>query len=209
MPNPAPVNDAPQDDQATPATSKFKSKLKSSFRPSTQTQLDVAEEVLNEVEQKKTQTKIPGAVAQAIPGVVDQATDTLNPQQAPATTTFKESTQTAAVEQPSVDAGGGVQVVEHEIAPEIPVEVESFVEHVESHDQLPQEIAIAGDQVSTTPIQKVAKQPVVVLPITPEMEKKGARKGIKHSFRWLVEWSRKLMKMFVGRVVYKEVEVKT
>lgn len=173
-----------------------------------QTPLDVVEEVLDEVEKKQTQPvsggAVPGAVAQAIPSVVDQAVDTLNPPAAATTTTFKETAQPGTLDQAVVDAMPGVQVVEHEVAPEIPVEVESFVERAETSGHLPQEITIAGDQVSTTPIQKVSKQPVIVLPISEETEKKGARKGLKFSIRWLVEWSRKIMKMFVGRVVYKE-----
>ena len=150
--------------------------------------LGVVEEVLDEVEQRPA-----------------QSTKILNPPAAAVTTTFKETTQPGAPDQAIVDTIPGVQVVEQEVSPEIPVEVESFIEKAETSGHLPQEITIAGDQITTTPVQKVAKQPVIVLPISEEIEKKGARKGIKFSLRWLVEWSRKIMKMFVGRVVYKEV----
>jgi hypothetical protein len=46
---------------------------------------------------------------------------------------------------------------------------------------------------------------VIVLPITPATEDAGERKNPKWSIRWLVEWSRKLMKAFSGKIIYREV----
>jgi hypothetical protein len=149
------------------------------------------------------------SVAQALPLAIDEMTDTLNP-----TTpisgggTVKEAREPGiTLERPAADQVPGVQYVEeekhHENA-EIPPEVESYIMQVENHqEQVPEEIVI-GDQQAIHPSTKYLAQPVIVLPITPEEEKKGASKGSQFSIRWLVEWSRKVMKMFSGRVVYKQ-----
>lgn len=136
--------------------------------------------------------------AQVIPQVVSQATDTLNV--AYGRPTAKE---TSAVTSP-VETATGIQYVEEEKVPEIPVEVESYIQRAEAHaDQLPQEIVIAD--VAQAPLAShYAKQPVIVLPITPEIEAAGAKKGSTNSVRWLVEFSRKIMKMFAGKVIYRD-----
>lgn len=194
--------------------------------------LDVLEQVLDEVEQQKQAKEaqdlsaikqnsaqddsslpkvddqpppvatLPGNVAQAVPQAVDHMTDNLNP--TVPTTSMKESAQPGSLEQGVVDAIPGAQVVEHEVSPEIPVEVESYIERVEETGHMPHQITLAGDQIEVTPVQPTPKQSVVVLPITQEIEKEGAHKSPKLSIRWLVEWSRKLMKMFTGKVIYRE-----
>lgn len=142
------------------------------------------------------------SMAAAIPLAVDQATNTLNPVQ-PVGTTAKEAVVTLP-EQPKVDAASGMQVVEYEPTPEISPEVASYLQKVEENqDQLPQEIVITGDAtqlVSPAPTLR----PVIVLPITPEIEAAGAKKNPQWSIRWLVEWSRRLMKAFSGKILYAE-----
>lgn len=142
------------------------------------------------------------SMAAAIPLAVDQATNTLNPVQ-PVGTTAKEAVVTLP-EQPKVDAASGMQVVEYEPTPEISPEVASYLQKVEENqDQLPQEIVITGDAtqlVSPAPTLR----PVIVLPITPEIEAAGAKKSPQWSIRWLVEWSRRLMKAFSGKILYAE-----
>jgi len=54
--------------------------------------------------------------------------------------------------------------------------------------------------------QAPALKPVIILPITPEVEAVGAKKGPQWSVRWLVEWSRRLMKMFSGKILYADSE---
>jgi hypothetical protein len=148
----------------------------------------------------------PSQVApQAVPLAIQQATDTLNPPQARPTSTAKEAVQaTSTLDQAQVDGGSLVQYVEHEKLPEIPVEVENFIQRVENmQDMAPREVVIAdGTQESAAP--SYPSRPVVVLPITPELEKKGAWKSPVWSIRWLVEWSRKIIKIFAGKVVYRE-----
>ena len=98
-----------------------------------------------------------------------------------------------------------VQYVEEEKSPELSPEVEKFIQDVQKNqDKAPKEIVIA-DQSSSLPAddQYVAEK-VVVLPITPDIEKLGKNKSPKLSIRWLVEWSQKIVKMFQGKVIYQQ-----
>jgi hypothetical protein len=115
----------------------------------------------------------------------------------------KESESTSNQEAEIVDSGG-VQSVEHERTPEIPVEVESFLHRVEDHQEsAPQEVVIADGTVETIKASYPSK-PVIVLPFTQEEESIGAKKPLTSSFRWLVEFGRKITKMFFGKVIYKD-----
>lgn len=146
---------------------------------------------------------LPPGMAQVMPQVIDQATDTLNPQGV-YSGVRKEMPLEGATALNPVEASASVQVVENERNPEIPVEVEAYLQKVEEHaDQELQEVVISGDanQVSTRPYQA---QPVVVLPISPEEEKTGKGKSAKFSIRWLVEFSRKIMRVFAGETIYRQ-----
>lgn len=147
----------------------------------------------------------PGVLAQAMPAAVTQAAVQDQLQYQPQVgSSIKEQASGLTVEHHTEQVPTGVQVVEHEPSPEISPEVESFIAKTTDHaDQLPAEISIAGDQITLTP-STLPKKPVIVLPITPEIEKEGARKNSKWSVRWLVEWSRKLMKMFSGEIIYRQ-----
>ncbi len=151
-----------------------------------------------------------GLASQALPSAADQAYYQHQAQQsgqsfkevvaAPAQTAVESTTAAAA----PVEAGANIQYVEQEKTPELPPEVEGYLQHVEDNaDQAPEEIVIA-DATSTPLAPKYPKQSVVVLPITPEVEEEGAKKNTSFSIRWLVEWSRKLMKVFSGTIIYRE-----
>jgi hypothetical protein len=195
------MNDTVQDPQSVQPQSSL-SKLgqfftgKTSVQDDTQQKLDTLESVLDEIQQT-----VPHGVVQA----VDQATDTLNPQSGVGTA--KEKTEkTSALDSQVMDFGGGLQSIEVEKTPEIPLEVESFLQRVEDHQATaPTEVVIADGttEVSTT---QYPSQPVIVLPITQAEEKEGAKKSPKFSFRWLVEFSHKIIRMFSGKVVYKQEE---
>lgn len=104
---------------------------------------------------------------------------------------------------PTIESGG-ITYVEQEPQPEIPVEVESFLKRVDdSADKIRQEIVLADAQLATQN-QKHPAKPVIVLPITPAVEKSAKGKSTKYSVVWLVEWSRKIIKKFLGQVIYKE-----
>lgn len=142
------------------------------------------------------------AMAQAVPQVAMAQTDTLNPAQA--TTSVKE--QESPLAKLEINTSSGVTEAEPSKEMELPVEVESYVQQVVDHqNQIPEEIVVADDGASIS-TKSYPSQPVVVLPITEEEEKEGIKKSPEHSFRWLVEFSRKVMKIFSGAVIYKQEE---
>ncbi|MBU0974663.1 hypothetical protein KKD03_03095 [Patescibacteria group bacterium] len=145
-----------------------------------------------------------GVVApQAVPIAIEQSTETLNPVN-PTRIAKEKLISSATLDSAPIDDGGGVALVEHEKMPEIPVEVESFLHRVEDHqDQAPREIVVADGTVETSKAN-YPSTPVVVLPITQEEEKQGQKKSFKFSFRWLIEWSHKVIKLFAGKAIYKE-----
>ncbi len=125
-----------------------------------------------------------------------------------ATGTSKEYLAASTPDTTSVDAGSHTGV-EYEPTPEISPEVESFMQHVEEHeDQLPQEVVVAGDDIQLQPAHYAA-QPVVVLPYDKETEKEAVFKGPRWSVRWLLEFGHKIIKMFGGKVIYLQSESET
>jgi len=132
--------------------------------------------------------------------VVSFASEIVTPETVTAASTIEQS---AAA---TLEANAGGQYIEVEpMAPEIPVEVEGYLQEVKDHqDQLPQEIVIADNQMQLMPSTAQPLRPVVVLPISPEEEVMGAKKNPSWSLRWLVEWSRKLMKTFTGKIIYRQ-----
>lgn len=148
------------------------------------------------------------AMASALPQYVQQQTDTLNPPQAGGSiNSSKEVLQPGIkLERPQIDAGLGGQVAEVEPnrEMEMPPEVDGFLKKVENNPgQLPHEVVIVNDPAAPAPTKYLAK-PVIVLPITPEVEKIGKNAPTNQSVSWLVAWSRKIMKMFTGEVVYRQ-----
>lgn len=186
--------------------SSFSTTPKSSSKPAsintTQGKLGVLDQVLTEIEKSALKDNA-GVIAQAMPQAALNATDTLNPTQP--TTSLKESEASVSPDISPVEAGAGLQQVEYEPSPELPVEVESYLQSVEKHkDQAPDEIVIADGTTQPSVAHPPVKKPVIVLPITAEEEKSGQKKPLHWSFRWLVEWSKKIMKMFSGEVVYRQ-----
>jgi hypothetical protein len=164
------------------------------------------EQVLQEASQSAPEPLPPeeiSSLAAAVPTAVAQvAEDSLNPSYPVGGTVKEVGPLPTAVETPQVDVSPGLQYVETE-PQEMPPEVESFLTKVENHhEQLPQEIVIKENSAADPVLQSIP-QPVIVLPITPEIEKKGLSKNAEFSVRWLVEWSHKMIKMFAGRVIYK------
>ncbi|MEA2056995.1 MAG: hypothetical protein U9O78_04830 [Patescibacteria group bacterium] len=104
-----------------------------------------------------------------------------------------------------VEAAASIQFVEHEKSSEIPPEVEKFIKKVEDKKiKAPEEIVVAAQSALAQDDQQFAAEPVVVLPITPKIEAEGEKKPPKFSIRWLVEWSKKIVKMFAGKVIYRQ-----
>lgn len=146
--------------------------------------------------------------AQAVIASMQTLPDSLNPPN-PAPTSAKETFERpAAPDASSIDVGGAVQHVEVEKNPELPVEVEGFLQRVQDFSaQPPQEIVIA-DGTNEQATTNYPSRPVIVLPITEEEEKAGRNKSPRNSIRWLVEWSHKVIRMFAGKVIYRHVDQK-
>lgn len=163
--------------------------------PTQDDELALLDKILAEAEQSAPQA-VPTAMLQS----VADATQALTPKSG---TGGKETIGAAAGVKNVVEAGGSTQYVEYEPNPELPPEVEGYLNKTEQHsDQAPPEIVIADSAASMPTDRQLPSQPVVVLPITPEVEKIGMSKPPQFSIRWLVEWSHKIMKMFVGKVIY-------
>lgn len=173
--------------------------------------LDVADQAITTVLDARS-------IAAAVPTAVDQMyqeqvaqqqalqAQQLQQQGSSASRSGKEAVGAVSLDAANVEAATGIQVIEQEKNPEMPVEVEGFLQHVDSNSQqAPQEIILADLQNEVLPA-KVPKKSVIVLPITQEIEKVGSKKSPKHSIKWLIEWSRKIMKMFQGTVVYRPVQ---
>lgn len=141
-----------------------------------------------------------GIVGQSWTGVVNQTEAQL------------EAAQVGGVSKETVDSGvnlieagaAGIQAVEQTPPKELPPEVEKYIQKVEDKQQLPQEVVVAQNDQQLPADNDYVSQPVVVLPITPEIEKLGKRKSPKFSIRWLIEWSKKIIKMFSGKVIYRQ-----
>lgn len=107
-----------------------------------------------------------------------------------------------------VEQAAGVQYVEVEPTPELPPEVESYIEQVVDHaQQQPEMVVVAEEQpaqpgLATPPAPRVVK----VLPLTKMQEELGLKKNPQFSVRWLVEFSHKIAKMFFGGVIYRQTE---
>lgn len=154
--------------------------------------LALFDQVLTEAEQASS------VFDQVMPAAII-ANDPLNPQGI--TTSGARKPETVASNS-NVQEAGLIGQVEFEPASELPVEVEGFLERVEDHaDKLPQELVVADGNVQALP-QSHPTQTVIVLPITAEDEQVPA-KDVKLSFTWLLEWSHKIIKKFVGKVVYR------
>ncbi len=94
-------------------------------------------------------------------------------------------------------------VVERATTPEVPPEIEHAEAIPGAEIQLPQPVTddTTGQVLVTSP---TAIQPKIVLPLTEEEIERGLHLKVIHSFRWLAEWCRRLIKVFHGQVVYRQ-----
>lgn len=148
----------------------------------------------------------PSVFDQVLPKAIDEATDTLNPAQVSTSPRKEVAAEGASSSSAAPIEAGPLQAVESEKQPELPVEVEGYLQQVDDHqDDIVHEVVIADGSTEDAQLN-YPSQPVIVLPIDEAMEKKARFKGPKYSIRWLVEWSHKIIKMFAGKVVYRSKE---
>src|SRR5579859_471727 len=155
---------------------------------------------------KLPSTPSPTPLASAIPLAVQNAASdlSLNPPKPSGGARQSAKELPFTVERPTVEVAAGIQQVETEPNLEIPPEIEAYLQEVENHEnQLPHEIVIAEEAVTTADQQQHIPQPAIVLPITAAEEKMGEKQNPNFSLRWLVEFSHKIMRMFHGKTVYR------
>lgn len=177
--------------------------------------LEVFEAVLREAESTQSQLPAPaepdmtgyfaGVPPQALPQATEDMWQQNQPAQQSAATGGKERAASAwSLDAAVQEAGGVLTTVEQEKQPEIPPEVESYLQRVADNQESPaKELAALIPKVasSSTP---APTEVVRVLPLTKTAADAGRRKGAKFSVRWLVEWSDKIVKMFRGKAAYQK-----
>ncbi len=132
-----------------------------------------------------------------------RAKETLNNQLPIENTSVAETVQT-----PESQVEVPVEVVSNPELAELSKEIkEVSQESKEQREQaLIKEKQQEIDRLATEVVAPVAvsNKPVVVLPITAKSKEEAKFKSTRYSVRWLVEWCKKIAKMFSGAVVYKE-----
>lgn len=150
-------------------------------------------------------TEDSGLFAQAIPTAVDQVQQEIQQQLPQVGGRQREHLEGGFSGVVAPELPVDIQYVEEEKNPELPPEVESYIQHVEETAKMePQNIVIAQDAVPDTPAVPSPPRIVKVLPLTKEQEAVGIRKNPSFSIRWLVELGHKIAKALVGDVVYRE-----
>ena len=124
------------------------------------------------------------------------------PQQQPTGSASKEQLSSGQVA--SQELPGGMQYADAEPVPEIPLEVENYLQHVEeNHQQMPEQIVQAAKEFQAEATPDIPTQSVKVLPITKEVAEEGKKKSTKFAVRWLVEFSNKISHLFAGKSIYR------
>lgn len=139
-----------------------------------------------------------GVVAQTVLSQAAQAPVSVPSPQSPSSS--KEA-KVLSSESPLYIETVGAEAIEKEPIPE---EVEQYIEKVETNVEAPPPEIVVADKTAVQPTGTYAAQPVFVLPLGEVEMKQGFHKGIHESIRWLSTWCKRVMKIFKGRVVYRE-----
>ncbi|KUK82860.1 MAG: hypothetical protein XD98_0485 [Microgenomates bacterium 39_6] len=95
-------------------------------------------------------------------------------------------------------------IIEIGRSPELSSELEGYLEKIEKEDHfLPNQVLDdqTGQPLVTSP---EAEKPTIILPLTFSEYNSGLKKSVKSSWRWLAEWSKRLVKIFGAQVGFKE-----
>ncbi len=157
--------------------------------------LELFSDVLDEIAAETTQ---PSVLSQALPIAVQTY---LEPQ-----IQASSSKEQLVVLLQTQELPGGMQYAEVEHTPEIPPEVESYIERVTDQSDQKQEVVVRAEEppAPTSIHAPIQERVVKVLPLTKVQEEIGMKKNATFSVRWLVEFSHKIAKMFFGNVIYKQ-----
>jgi len=92
-------------------------------------------------------------------------------------------------------------VVEREVTPEVPPEVEKVEAVAGAEISLPQPVTDdTGAVIVDTPTPQQVK---ITLPLSEEEIERGLGYKITFSIRWLGEWCRRLLKIVGGKFIYR------
>ncbi len=172
--------------------------------------LELFADVLDEIDGAQTSTdsqmtpsQDSSVLAQALPIAVQSYQEP-----APQVGVSRGKEQLGGGSHAAVEQGASVQYVEVEQTPELPPEVESYIEQVVDHAQQQPEVVVVAEQQPPMANQAPTAAPrvVKVLPLTKMQEEIGLKKNPQFSVRWLVEFSHKIAKMFFGGVIYRQTE---
>lgn len=151
-----------------------------------------------DAQQPTTNSQIPTTIVNTL------AQDPLNPPQAGG---GKLGTGKEAVGGGVLDAivaeVPGATAIETEKNAEIPPELASWMEKVETHQVQPPQQVVVADQTATNLTGNYVAQPVIVLPLSQQKVQQGTKKSVVDSMRWLAEWCIRIIKKFHGKVVYR------
>lgn len=176
--------------------------------------LDVLEEALIEVEQRSistqsqptTQSSVSDSTASIGDQVVSQVVSQVA-QQAELSYQTSGAKEQSPISLEAVDEVGSGLVAEAESIPEpeLSPEVSAYIQKVTHQRPQVHTVQVHHDDISLDPpVDAAQPQPVVVLPISSQDQVEGSKKSTQFSIRWLVEWSQKMMKVFVGKAVYRD-----
>ena len=92
-------------------------------------------------------------------------------------------------------------VVEVSSSPEIPAEVKSYIEKVETASEANTPTVISGKTGTaiTTP-----PKPVIILPLTASQYASAKKASVFYSIRWLAAWCLRLFKIYGQRASFRQ-----
>ena len=95
-----------------------------------------------------------------------------------------------------------IPIVERATKIEIKPEIEK-VESVIGGEEITLPQAIVDDQGAIILDNTVSQQIIIKLPLTEEEMAKALNLKIIYSFRWLAEWTKRVLKVFGGKFIYR------
>jgi len=84
-----------------------------------------------------------------------------------------------------------IPIIERPTSPEIPPEIDSYVQKVEKEAELSQPVTYQGQTLVTSPAAQNIK---ITLPLNKTQIEWGLRQKIAYPIRWLAEWCLRIIK---------------
>jgi len=91
---------------------------------------------------------------------------------------------------------------------ETPAEVKKYVKEVKKEEAIKLPVPVEDEYGRVLMESARPSKPRIILPLNQTGMKQAVKKKITDSIRWLATWCLRLIKMFPGRVVYKNSKLK-